>query len=83
MKKVYRVFEIQLREGVKAEDFEKWMIEKWYPLPRTREGLRYFGLLKGDRGPGEGQYQSVYVFDTLFLRKTRRILFDNANTSHF
>jgi hypothetical protein len=43
MAKVYRLYEVQLRDRVKAEDFEKFMIDEWYPLP-VAEGWDFLGL---------------------------------------
>ena len=68
MTKVYRVMDIQLREGVKAEDYEKFIIEEWQPYPKLREGLSYFGVLKEEKGPGEGKYQMVWVYDSVEAR---------------
>ncbi|MCK4784806.1 MAG: hypothetical protein KAV87_13725 [Desulfobacteraceae bacterium] len=70
MSKVFGMHMIALHPGVKAEDFEKYIMEEVYPVP-TPEGSKYY-LLKGDRGDREGRYlwmmelESVEVRDRLF-----------------
>jgi hypothetical protein len=55
---------IALRPGVKAEDFEKFVIEEVYPLPWLSEVY----LLKGDRGDREGKYLVMYEFESVEAR---------------
>ena len=70
MSKVFGMHMIALHPGVKAEDFEKYVMEEVYPVP-TPEGSKYY-LLKGDRGDREGKYlwmmelESVEARDRLF-----------------
>jgi len=72
MAKVYGLSQIELREGVKPEDFEKFIVEEWYALPPP-EGVSQC-LVKGDKGRNEGQYawlmetESVERRDELFPR---------------
>ena len=66
MSKVLGVHAIELRPGVKAEEFEKFVIEEVYPLP-TIDGMKAY-LLKGDRGEGEGKYFWVWEFESVEFR---------------
>jgi hypothetical protein len=68
MAKVYATLEIQLKPGAKAEDLEKFFVEEWIPLPTTYERLNYLGLFRRESGPGEAQYLSVYVYDSVEAR---------------
>jgi hypothetical protein len=54
MAKVYGLHRLQLREGVKPEEFEKFVIQEWYALPQP-EGTSSC-LLKGVKGRDEGKY---------------------------
>ena len=65
--KVYRLWEIQFLPGVKAEDYEKLILEEWRPLAGG-EGWHFLHLLKGDRGHGEGQYLVMYVAESVEIR---------------
>jgi hypothetical protein len=56
--KVLGLHTIELRPGVKAEDFEKFVIEEFYPLPHYEGWKRY--IAKGDRGEREGKYVLVF-----------------------
>jgi hypothetical protein len=70
MSKVFGMHMIALKPGVKAEDFEKFVIEEVYPVSEL-EGVEFY-LLKGDRGDREGKYlwvmeiESVEARDRLF-----------------
>ena len=70
MSKVFGMHMISLRPGVKAEDFEKFVLEEMYPVPNF-EGWKEY-LLKGDRGDREGKYlwmieiESVETRDRVF-----------------
>jgi hypothetical protein len=57
---------IALHPGVKAEDFEKFVMEEMYPVPNL-EGLKYY-LLKGDRGDREGKYLWMIEFESVEAR---------------
>jgi len=64
MSKVFGMHMIALRPGVKAEDFEKFVIEEAYPLPWPSEVY----LLKGDRGDREGKYLVMWEFESVEAR---------------
>jgi len=70
MSKVFGMHMIALKPGVKAEDFEKFVIKEVYPATEL-EGVEFY-LLKGDRGDREGKYlwvmeiESVEARDRLF-----------------
>lgn len=66
MSKVFGMHMIALLPGVKAEDFEKFVIEEMYPLP-SLEGINFY-LLKGDRGDREGKYLVVYEIESVEVR---------------
>lgn len=66
MSKVFGMHMIALRPGVKAEDFEKFVIEEAYPL-LSLEGPKVY-LLKGDRGDREGKYLVMYEFERVEAR---------------
>jgi hypothetical protein len=69
MPKVYGLHQVQLRPGVKPEDFEELVIGEIYPLPRP-EGCDVF-LLKGEKGDREGRYLFVMEFESLEARDRR------------
>ena len=70
MSKVFGMHMIALHPGVKADDFEKFVMEEVNPLPYL-EGWKNY-LLKGDRGDREGKYlwmievESVEARDRFF-----------------
>jgi len=64
MSKVFGMHMIALHPGVKAEDFEKFVIEEMYPLPWPWEGY----LLKGDRGDREGKYLVMWEIESVEAR---------------
>jgi hypothetical protein len=70
MPKVFGIHTIALKPGVKAEDFERFVIEEVYPVAEL-EGVEMY-ILKGDRGDREGKYlwvmeiESVEARDRLF-----------------
>lgn len=66
MAKVFGMHMIALRPGVKAEDFEKFVIEEIYPVPNF-EGFNNY-LLKGDRGDREGKYLWVIEIESVEAR---------------
>ena len=66
MSKVYGMHMIALHPGVKAEDFEKFVMEEVYPVSNF-EGWKYH-LLKGDRGEREGNYLGMFEFESVELR---------------
>ena len=66
MAKVFGMHMIALKPGVKAEDFEKFIIEEVY-TSSIPEGWKYY-LLKGDRGDREGKYLWMIEFDSVESR---------------
>jgi hypothetical protein len=70
MSKVFGMHMIALLPGVKAEDFENFVLEEVYPVLNL-EVWNYY-LLKGDRGDREGKYlwmievESVEARDRFF-----------------
>ena len=91
MAKVYGLHQIQLRSGMKAEDFEKFVTEEWYPLPQP-EGVSNY-LLKGVKGRDEGKYlfmveiESVERYEQLYpseevrqWQETHAAVWDKAGT---
>jgi hypothetical protein len=57
---------VALKPGVKAEDFEKFVIEEVYPVAEL-EGMEFY-LLKGDRGDREGRYLTLYKLESVETR---------------
>ena len=66
MSKVFGMHMISLLPGVKAEDFEKFVMEEVYPVPNP-EGWKNY-LLKGDRGDREGKYLWMSEFESVEAR---------------
>jgi hypothetical protein len=64
MAKLYGIHEIELKPGVKEEDFEEFMVEQVYALPWPCE----FTLLKGDKGERDGKYLVLMVFESTEAR---------------
>jgi hypothetical protein len=66
MAKVFGIHMIGLRPRVKAEDFERFMVEEVLPsglFPGVRQRL-----LKGDRGDREGKYLFLFEFESVEVR---------------
>jgi hypothetical protein len=86
MAKAYCLHQIELREGVTPEDFEKFTIEEFLSLPML-EGENVH-LLKGVKGRDEGKYAMMLEFESaeryeeLFLprpsQEVQQWLEDNA-----
>ncbi len=66
MSKVFGMHMIALHPGVKAEDFEKFILDEVYPVPNL-EGWKFY-LLKGDRGDREGKYLGMWEFESVEAR---------------
>lgn len=58
MAKVFGFTPIELREGVRGEDFEKFWLEEYAPLG-ARLGWKGY-VLKGDRGQRNGKYAVIW-----------------------
>jgi hypothetical protein len=63
MAKVYGTHMLRLHSHVKEEDFEKFVTEELYRLPRF-EGWDFY-LLKGIRGEREGRYLLMFEIESL------------------
>lgn len=66
MAKVFGMHLITLHPGVKAEDFEKFVMEEVYSVA-SFEGFNYY-LLKGDRGDREGKYLWMIEVESVEVR---------------
>ena len=66
MSKVFGMHMIALHPGVKADDFEKFVIEEVNPLPNL-EGWKSY-VLKGDRGDREGKYLWMIEIESVETR---------------
>ena len=66
MAKVFGMHMIALQPGVKADDFEKFVVEEMYPLPFF-EGMNFY-ILKGDRGDREGKYMGIFELESVERR---------------
>ena len=67
MAKVFGIHIITLKPGVKAEDFEKFVIEDVNSVPGW-EGWE-FHLLKGDKGDREGKYACMFEIESVESRE--------------
>ncbi|MHC4621334.1 MAG: hypothetical protein ACYTEQ_26630 [Planctomycetota bacterium] len=66
MSKVLSMRKVALQPGVKAEDYEKFVVEDVYPLPWPK-GMKVY-LLRGDRGDREDRYLVMYEFESVEAR---------------
>lgn len=66
MAKVFGIHTLELLPGVKGEDFEKFFLEAFAPLPQL-EGWTST-LVKGDRGAGTGKYLVIYEIESVAAR---------------
>jgi hypothetical protein len=66
MAKMYCIHSIQLHAEVKAEDFERFAIEKLSKAP-IYEGWKV-SLLKGEKGDREGQYLVLFEVESVEAR---------------
>ena len=67
MAKVFGMHMIALKPGVKAEDFERFVVEKVYPVYEALPFVDTY-LLKGDRGDREGKYLVMFEFASVEAR---------------
>ena len=67
MSKAFGMHMIALRPGVKAEDFERFVVEEVYPTYQEFPDTNAY-LLKGDRGDREGKYLAVFEFPSVETR---------------
>jgi hypothetical protein len=66
MAKVYIIQMIELKPGVKEEDFEEFFLEEYAPLG-PKIGW-YPTLLKGDRGQRIGKYGAIWEVESVEAR---------------
>ncbi len=66
MSKVWGMHMVTLRPGIKAEDFEKFMMTDVAKLPMY-DGWKV-RLLKGERGERKGEYMVLIEIDSLEAR---------------
>jgi hypothetical protein len=66
MSKVYGLHEIELRPGVRSEDFEKFVIEE-VSLAPSFPGWETI-VLRGNRGERDGKYMLMFVIDNVESR---------------
>ena len=67
MAKVFGIHMIALHPGVKAEDFEKFVVEEMYPIFEVSSDMKVY-LLRGDRGDREGRYLVMTEFSSVEAR---------------
>jgi hypothetical protein len=67
MAKAFGIHTLTLKPGVKAEDFEKLVIEDVNSLPRF-EGFEFY-ICKGDKGERDGKYIFMYDFESVESRE--------------
>ncbi len=67
MAKVLGMHMFALRPGVKAEDFERFVVEEMYPVYDEWPDADSY-LLKGDRGDREGKYLAVFELPSVEVR---------------
>jgi hypothetical protein len=63
MPRVFGIHEIELRPGVKGEDFERFVVEEALPA-QPLPGVQTH-VLKGDRGDREGKYLVMFEFESV------------------
>jgi hypothetical protein len=67
MAKIYSVVPIELRPGVRGEDFERFWIEEYAPLGAK---LGWIGhVAKGDRGERTGKYAVIWEVPSIESRQ--------------
>ena len=67
MAKVFGMHMIALHPGVKAEDFEKFVVAEMYPIFEASLDMKVY-LLRGDRGDREGRYLVMTEFSSVEAR---------------
>jgi hypothetical protein len=66
MAKVYGMHTLELRPGVKGEDFERFVAQEFLTRANV-EGWR-LSLLKGDRGERTGKYLALWEIESVAAR---------------
>jgi hypothetical protein len=67
MSKVFGMHMIALRPGVKAEEFETFVVEEAYPIYEKFPDTHLY-VLKGDRGDREGKYLAMVEIPSVETR---------------
>jgi|SRR3977135_4092581 hypothetical protein len=62
MAKLFGMHTIELHSGVKPEDFERFVVEEYYPSQHWPGVVSH--VLKGDRGEREGKYLVMLEFES-------------------
>jgi hypothetical protein len=57
-----------LKEGVSAQEFERFVAEELTPLVNERMPFTRWMVMKGNRGDQVGHYISVYELNSVYLR---------------
>jgi hypothetical protein len=59
---------ISLKDGVKPEDFERFVVEEWNPVARDLlPGIDWM-ILKGERNARDGEYLAVFDAQSVSVR---------------
>lgn len=66
MAKVYEIANIELREGVKDEDFERFWLQEYGPQGALIGWISH--LVKADRGERSGKYMVMWETPSVELR---------------
>ncbi len=66
MAKIFSVVPLELRPGVKGEDFEKFWLKEYAPLGEKVGWESH--VLKGDRGARVGQYAVIWEIPSIESR---------------
>jgi hypothetical protein len=66
MAKVYEIADIELREGVKGEHFERFWLQEYGPQGRLIGWISH--LVKADRGERAGKYRVIWEMPSVEWR---------------
>ena len=62
------IHHLSLKDGVNAEDFERFIVEEWNPVyGGLFPGIRMM-VVKGEREAEEGEYLLVYDIQSMYVR---------------
>jgi hypothetical protein len=62
------IHHFSLKDGVKPEDFERFIVEKWNPVMSDRFPGIHLMLVKGERNARDGEYLMVYDIQSVYVR---------------
>lgn len=68
MGKVLAIHQMELKPGVDAREFEKFIIDTFAPLYHQYEPRQVAHLMKGDRGDQAGKYALLIEIDSVEAR---------------